>query len=314
MRKEMRYAYEVYREQSFSRAARNLYISQPALSAVIKKLEAELHQPLFDRSTNPIGLTPAGLYYMQNVEQIMEIEARMQEYFDDLSELKTGSLRIGGTSFFCSCILPERLREFSVRYPGIHLELTEGSDRMITSQLVEGKLDLIFDSNPLNEELVDKVVLYDEEIVLAVPASWEINEELESCRFTFRQVCDRRHRETERYVSLSRFAELPFLFLTDGNDLFFRGLKLCRQAGFTPKLVMCLDQMDTLYHLARAQFGAAFLRDNIMPYEIPTDQLYFYRLNSPLRTRQAAISCKKNRYLNSAMTAFIEYFTGSFRG
>ena len=54
------YVYEVYRTQSFSKAAKNLYISQPSLSAMIKKIEAKVGAPLFDRSTNPIQLTEYG--------------------------------------------------------------------------------------------------------------------------------------------------------------------------------------------------------------------------------------------------------------
>ena len=60
MLKEMEYVYAVYEEQSFSKAARKLYLSQPALSAAVRRAEAEIHTPIFDRSTNPIRLTAAG--------------------------------------------------------------------------------------------------------------------------------------------------------------------------------------------------------------------------------------------------------------
>ena len=53
----MRYVYEVYKEMSFSKAARNLFISQPSLSAAVKKEEAQIGFPIFDRSSNPIQLT-----------------------------------------------------------------------------------------------------------------------------------------------------------------------------------------------------------------------------------------------------------------
>ena len=62
----MNYVYEVYKERSFSKAAENLYISQPALSAMIKKVENKVGMPLFDRSTNPIQLTDCGKRYIKN--------------------------------------------------------------------------------------------------------------------------------------------------------------------------------------------------------------------------------------------------------
>ena len=56
----MRYVYEVYKEMSFSRAAKNLYISQPSLSTAVKKAEDRIGFPIFDRSTSPIQLTELG--------------------------------------------------------------------------------------------------------------------------------------------------------------------------------------------------------------------------------------------------------------
>lgn len=62
MFKGKKYVYEVYREKSFSKAAQNLYISQPSLSARIKQIEEQIGEPLFDRSTNPLQLTEIGKY------------------------------------------------------------------------------------------------------------------------------------------------------------------------------------------------------------------------------------------------------------
>ena len=70
----MDYVYEVYKEGSFSKAAANLYISQPALSATVKKIEKKIGMPLFDRSTVPVQLTECGKKYMKTAEKIMDIE------------------------------------------------------------------------------------------------------------------------------------------------------------------------------------------------------------------------------------------------
>lgn len=72
------YIYAVYQEGSFSKAAQKLYVSQPWLSSVVKKVEQEIKTPIFDRSTTPISLTPAGQYYIQQVEKVMNIEEDMR--------------------------------------------------------------------------------------------------------------------------------------------------------------------------------------------------------------------------------------------
>lgn len=73
----MKYVYEVYKERSFSNAARNLYISQPALSGMIKKIEKNIGMPLFDRSTTPIQLTECGKKYIKNRRENYELGGRV---------------------------------------------------------------------------------------------------------------------------------------------------------------------------------------------------------------------------------------------
>lgn len=76
----MLYVYEVYKEMSFSRAAKNLFISQPSLSAAVKREEAKIGVPIFDRSTSPIRLTELGQEYIRSVERIMDVENSFSNY------------------------------------------------------------------------------------------------------------------------------------------------------------------------------------------------------------------------------------------
>lgn len=86
MLSEMQYIYTIYQERSFSKAAKKLYISQPALSAIVKKAEQKIGHLIFDRTTIPLTVTPAGRYYIKCIENILEIEKNMQDYFDDLGK------------------------------------------------------------------------------------------------------------------------------------------------------------------------------------------------------------------------------------
>ena len=73
MFRELEYVYAVYQERSFTKAARKLYLSQPAISAMVKKAERKIGTPIFDRSTSPLTLTPAGEYYIRQAEKILRI-------------------------------------------------------------------------------------------------------------------------------------------------------------------------------------------------------------------------------------------------
>ena len=117
------YIYEIYRCGSFSAAAKNLYITQPAISIAVKKEEQELGQPIFERSSSRLLLTDAGRAYIDAVEKLHRIEEDLKVYCNDLSNLKTGALRIGASSFFLSSIVlpvvavdPESLWTFRKRH------------------------------------------------------------------------------------------------------------------------------------------------------------------------------------------------------
>ena len=77
MLNEMKYVYEVYKEKSFSKAAKKLFISQPALSNMVRKAEKEMGAPIFDRSTIPLTVTKEGAYYIRTVEKILFLERNL---------------------------------------------------------------------------------------------------------------------------------------------------------------------------------------------------------------------------------------------
>ena len=96
----MEYVYEVYKEKSFSKAAANLFISQPSLSANVRRVEARIGYPVFDRSTKPLGLTECGEQYIRCVERIMNIEKDFSDFINDWGGLKTGTLILAAVTYF----------------------------------------------------------------------------------------------------------------------------------------------------------------------------------------------------------------------
>ena len=152
----MHYVYEVYKEMSFSKAARNLFISQPSLSAAVKKEEAQIGFPIFDRSSNPIQLTDLGKEYIRSIEIIMDVENGFQNYINDMRELKSGSLSIGGTNLFTSYVLPPLISRFNEQYPQVHLNLMEATTSELTERLFSGSLDFLIDNRSMDPAVYSK--------------------------------------------------------------------------------------------------------------------------------------------------------------
>lgn len=118
-----KYAYTVYREESFSKAAKKLFISQPSLSGMVKKLENELGFVIFDRSKNPLKLTPQGMLYMEYLEEAFENERVVLRRIQSLSQTPSKELIIGGGGFISRSILPLACGEFLKAYPDVNVKL-----------------------------------------------------------------------------------------------------------------------------------------------------------------------------------------------
>lgn len=304
----MKYVYAVYQNLSFSKAAKQLFITQPALSSMVRKAENEIGYPIFDRSTVPITVTEEGRFYIDSIEQIMSVQKNVQDYFQDLSSLKTGHLYIGGSSYFCTYIFSSLIGDFKERHPGISIDLFEGNISELKEGLQQDTLDLIIET-ALNEEdaHIRKFLLGTENITLAVPAVFSVNGRLRRYQVTFDDVKSGCYLDESRpAVPLQELWDTPFLLLKKGNDMYRRSMAMCRKAGFTPKEVMRLDQILTSFYIADTGVGAIFMRAALCRFLPSTDRLVFYKLGDPLASRPVYMACKKGRYISHAMRAFLE--------
>lgn len=306
MFKGMEYVYEVYKEQSFSRAAHNLFISQPALSASIKKIETRIGTPIFDRSTNPITLTECGREYVKYMLKIMDLEAEFENYLSDMNDLKTGSISIGGTHLYSSFVLPPIISSFTQKYPKVQINLVEADTSLLEQKLSGGSLDLVIDNYAFSQELYTCHPFSTEHLILAVPQNTKANEAAREYRMTYQEIRQKKHLLPETpVVPLQLFAEEPFLFLRSGNDTRIREEQICRQQDFTPHVILELDQQATAFHLASYGMGCTFASDTLVERIRQSNELYYYKLNPDLAARNVNFYHKKGRYLTRALKEFI---------
>ena len=300
------YVYEVYRTKSFSRAAENLFISQSSLSATIRKIEKRIGVEIFDRSTTPIGLTEYGVEYIKSVEKIMDIETEFQSHVFQLEELITGQLSLGGSSNSLSHTLPPVISNFTQLYPGVSLRLIEGGSYQLEKQLSEGILDLVVDNRVFPTEHFSRLPLFQECLLLAVPRDYKVNDSLKEYQLTAADILQKKHKRKDfPIVPLNYFSKEPFLFLRSGNDTRYRADKLCAHYGFTPRVILKMDQQMTAYSLACYGVGLAFISDWVILHMKPDDSLIYYRLDPDFTTRDVSIFYKSSRYLTRSMKEFL---------
>ena len=145
----------VVREGSFTAAAKSLFVTQPTLSQQIRQIEQQLGQPIFERGTTPVSLTPAGQIYVQSARRFLQIEAQMNESLAALSGRQTGFLRLGLPMQRADELLPQVLPEFQSAYPDVRL------------QAVSARNDALLFGEAENEKLDYQLIASDEVILVA---------------------------------------------------------------------------------------------------------------------------------------------------
>lgn len=307
MFRNMEYIYCVYRERSFSKAADKLFIAQSSLSATIKKAEDRIGAPIFNRTTTPISLTPFGVEYIEAIKLVFDIEERLKNYLNDLRNLQKGSLAIGGSNLSISSIVPKTIARFKRNYPSISLTLVEMNTLQSKHMLDAGDLDLIITNRPLDSNEYERTFCYQEQLILAVPRSYPINEEFADKQLTEKErgfgifdVPD------SRSVLLSSFKNVPFILLSSGNYL-----RLCTDILFaehmtSPEIVLEVEQSSLSYNFASLGLGATIFSNCLIEDSPKNSNLAFYKINSRHATRETYICYRKSHYVTSAMKKFIE--------
>lgn len=305
MFKHTDYIYEIYKEKSFTAAAKNLFVSQPALSATVKKLEADLGVKLFDRQSTPLKLTEAGEAYIKAIEDIDKIKRNFENYIVDVTSLNTGSVTVSGANFISSFVLPKIIMLFSKKYPNINIGLKESNSTNLQELLLSEEIELLVDYD-FDERLYTAYPLFREHILVAVPSHLPVNQKFRHLSLSAVDIRNNKHLQPEVCaIDLAALQNECFVLLKQGNDMQFRSQAFFNEYGFKPQRVMRPDQLMTAYNMSKAGMGVSFVTDTLIQSVTAGVELVFYKLNSPLAQRTLYIGHKKNRYVSRAVQEFI---------
>ena len=280
---QLEYFHAVARLQHVSRAARQLGISQPALSRALARLEAELSIPLFDRVGRSIRLTPYGELFQRRVGRALrEIDDGRAE-LDELANPGHGTIGLGFLRTLGISFVPRLVREFSASFPDVHFSFIQNNDIALEELLTRGELDLILNSTPLRGTAFDWQLIADQELVLIVPLS--------------------HHLARKRRVAMRDLADEPFVCFKPGNAFRRQTEELCRAAGFLPRIKFEADDSSSIPGFVASGFGIA-----IVPVECADSaQVVTLRLTRPTARRKIGIARLKDRYHSASARALHDF-------
>jgi len=179
---ELQYIVAVAQERHFGRAAERVFVTQPALSLAIKKLEDELQTTIFERRQNRIELTSLGEQIVHQAQRVLEEAERIKLLAAHGKDQLNGLLRFGVIATVGPYILPDLVPLLNARAPKMPLELEENLTLNLAGMLKSGKLDVIMIALPFDEPAVVTTPLYDEPFKALVPVGhpWQKKKLLDS--------------------------------------------------------------------------------------------------------------------------------------
>ena len=144
--------YIVAKNKHMTKASEELYISQPAISQSIKKLEDQLGGTLFLRSNKGMELTEEGKMFYEYVKGALELINNAENEFTSFKDLSKGKIKIGCSTTLTKLILMDSLKEFHKEYPNININITNDLTSNLINDLKLGKLDfVIFNESNIKE-------------------------------------------------------------------------------------------------------------------------------------------------------------------
>ena len=171
---ELRYVIAVAQERNFRRAAEKSFISQPALSLAIQKLEEELGVKIFERGKSEISITPIGVQIVEQAQRAMEEAGRIREIAKQGNDQLVGALRVGIIYSVGPYLLPDLIPALKRLAPKMPLEVEENITANLDALLRNGKLDVIIIALPFGDTGILTQPLYDEpfEVVVSDDHHW----------------------------------------------------------------------------------------------------------------------------------------------
>lgn len=297
----LRYAVEVYRKQSFTKAAEDLHIAQPSLSQQIAKLELELGVRLFLRNRGKVTVTPEGERFVKRATIILQMHEDLEREMKERSQGMGRDLVIGTTAITGGRVLPPLIQRFEEKFPEVRLKLVEETTKKLVDLTTNGQVDLSLLALPIEEPCLSVETIITEPLFLAIPRvvkGWMSKSVQEIIRFAdqpFLQVS----------FPLHEFAKAPFILLKKGFGFRQTLLELCAESSFQPQIAYETSSIETAQSLVAFGLGVTLVpkmvtnrcQDNqSSPFYLPLD-------TNPSRT--IGLAFHRERYLTLAAKAFL---------
>ncbi len=302
---QLRVFIEVARQKSFSRAAENIFLTQPTVSSHIKALENEIGTPLLDRSQRELQLTEAGKILFQYAQELLGIKEKALSSIQAEYQVIKGHLEVAASSVPGAYLLPRLMLSFRQLYPEVTFSVLLRDTKQVLQSVSDFTYDLGFIGEPVQRDGLDQVRLTEDELVLiaspdvSIPATSPADSPGESLPG----------------VEIASCLEMPFLLREPGSAtrmVFEKALKKRYNKPIKFQVIAYLESQEALKEAVKAGLGLTVMSSKAVQEELSTGSLAGYRILDIDVTRHFYLICKKNRILPPLSRVFLDHCSNYF--
>lgn len=286
--RQMRYFVAVAEELHFGRAAERTHVAQPALSKQVRNLERELGVELFDRSERRVKLTNAGSAFLEKAYAVLEGIGEAEAAAVRTARGEVGRLSVGFTGYTLYGVLPEAVRAFGARFPGVELSMHEGCTRTVSEGLLNGRFDVGLLHPPVAEEAGNALALEtvaSESLIVALPEEHPLSGQAE--------------------IPVADLADDPFVLCPRNNGPHHHDaiVAVCRAAGFGPRVANEAGKPQTAIGLVAGGVGVSLVWESMGNLKRPG--VAYARLAGPTPRLETAVAWRRGNS-SAVVEAFVE--------
>lgn len=291
---ELIYIITIAEQHSITKAAELLYISQPSLSQIVSKLEHDLNEKLFIRTTQGLYPTKAGDKYLNTAYRILKRYKDFQNVISDMNNLTNGKLVIGISNSMGSIILPDVLEAFSRQYPNIHLVYKENNSTELERMLISGKIDLSIMHFQTPHDDIDYEAVCDDPFLFVVNKKHPVNAKIKL------------QNNKERYIDLTLFADEKFISVPPQQRIRQVTNNILHKVNIDPQFIYTAKNFETAKRLINKNLGVGIFPKQYLQSFSGKMELDYYQMDPVLNAKWTlVVAYPKNTLRSRLEKAFI---------
>lgn len=289
--KDISYIIAVCDHKSISQAAQHLYISQPALSQQIHKIESQMGKPLFTRSGHTMVPTAVCRLIAEQGRKLLTERDMLMYAVHHLQETPEEELHFGMSPFYARHLLPGILLYFQQNFPQYTLSfLDRGSSRVLEQEVLDGRLDCcLVPMYPAHPDL-DYILIGRENIYLAVPRDHPLNKMV----------------SPDGTIDITKTRDELFILHQDRDKVAELQKKLFAYAGFAPRAIHSTSGWDVIISFVRSGMCLGTITDLILGDYPAEDMPCYYPIQNIDMSRHFAFAYRRGSVLTPAMEKLLE--------